>query len=337
MSPLPDTFRALVLDAPGQPATLRTLTPADLPDGEVLVRVSHSSLNYKDGLAVTARGKIARTFPLAPGIDLAGTVVESSHDGFGPGDAVLGVGRGLGERHWGGFAEWTRVPASTLTALPAGLDARHAMALGTAGLTAGLCVLALEDAGVTPAWAAEREVVVTGASGGVGSVAVALLAARGYRVAAVTGRMAEHDWLRALGAAVVLPREALAEGVRGPLGSERWAGAVDAVGGAPLAQVLATTAYDGAVAACGLAADAALATSVVPFILRGVRLLGIDSVQCPEPRRQRAWAMLAEALPRERVDAIATSARLGDVPALAERILAGQVRGRVVVEVEVGG
>lgn len=327
-----DTFRALVVDQrDGQHVCeFRQLTRAELPDGDVTIAVAYSSLNYKDGLCVTGAGKIARSFPMVPGIDLAGTVVESQAADYAPGDEVVLTGWGIGERHWGGFAELARVKSAWLVPLPAGLSLHDAMVLGTAGFTAMLAVQAIENAGLRPG---EREVLVTGAAGGVGSVAVALLARLGYRVAASTGRDATHDYLRALGATTIIGREELARPGR-PLESERWAGAVDAVGGETLAGVIRATAYNGAIAVCGNAGGANLATTVFPFILRGIKLLGVESVTVPVEPRRAAWNRLAELLPRNTLDAIAQVATLDDVPHLSEAIIAGRVRGRVVVQVE---
>ncbi len=325
-----DTFRALLLsrdEAAGTRAEIRELDESQLPEGDVLVDVAWSSLNYKDGLAITGKGKVVRDWPMVPGIDLAGTVRESASPDYRPGDPVILTGWGVGERHWGGFSQRQRVRSEWLVPLPEGLSLRDAMVIGTAGLTAMLCVMTLEEAGLEPG---AGEVLVSGASGGVGSVAVALLAGLGHHVAAVTGRPEGADWLRRLGAAEIVPREAMSEPPR-PLESQRWAGAVDTVGGVLLARVLAELRYGGAVAACGLAGGHELHTTVMPFILRGVSLRGVDSVMCPRERRQRAWERLARELPRELLDAIAQEATLEDLPRLAEEILAGRVRGRVVV------
>jgi acrylyl-CoA reductase (NADPH) len=324
-------FKALVLHQEDQQtvARLQTLTDAELPAEEVLVAVAYSSLNYKDGLAVTGKGKIVRQFPLVPGIDLAGTVLESTAPEYRPGDPVILTGWSVGERYWGGYAQRARVRAAWLVPLPDGMTAWQAMAIGTAGFTAMLCVLALESAGVTPA--ADKPVLVTGASGGVGSVAVTLLARRGYRVTAVTGRPESHEYLRGLGATEIRDRAELAAPAR-PLEAQRWSGAVDTVGGAVLARVLAEMDYGGSVAACGLAGGAELSTTVMPFILRGVKLLGVDSVMCPLPQRRQAWERLGQELPVERLKAVSRTVGLEKIPALAEAILAGQVRGRVVVD-----
>lgn len=324
------TFKALVLEeAEGKTvAAISTLDREALPVGEVTVRVAYSTLNYKDALAITGRGKIVRAFPMVPGIDFAGTVEESASPDFKPGDQVLLTGWGVGERHWGGLAEYARVKASWLTHLPAGLTPEQAMGFGTAGLTAALCVIALEDAGIAPS---EREVVVTGAAGGVGSIAVALLAQVGFNVTASTGRPAEEDYLRQLGARQIIDRATLAIPSKRPLESERWAGGIDTVGSETLASVLRATAYTGAVAACGLAGGTDLPTTVLPFILRGVRLLGVDSVMAPAARRDAAWARLARDFPIAMLSQVTRTVALAEVPALAATLLDGAVRGRLVV------
>lgn len=329
-----DSFRAIVIeDVEGrQKAALRELTLADLPDHDVLVDVAWSTLNYKDGLAVSGK-RIARSLPMVGGIDLAGTVAESRHPDWQPGDKVLVNGYGLSERHWGGYAQRQRLKAEWLVPLPEAFDMQQAMAIGTAGYTAMLSVMALEDAGLSPAAAGEREVLVTGAAGGVGSVAVALLAGLGYRVVAATGRPETQDYLRDLGAVSFVAREDLA-GEAKPLEKERWAAAVDSVGSTTLASVLAQTAYGGAVAACGMAGGIDLPATVMPFILRGVKLLGIDSVMAPMALRRRAWDRLARDLDKAKLAAIgAEVAPLTAVPDLAAKILKGQVRGRVVIDV----
>ncbi len=329
---LPSHFRAFVVREGAGPrsAALEELSSTELPAGELTVAVRYSSLNYKDALAVTGKGKVIRKFPMVPGIDLAGTVLESRSGAFQPGDEVLVTGWGTGEASFGGYAGLARVRAEHALPIPTGLTARRAMAVGTAGLTAALCVDALEEAGVHPG---DREVVVTGAAGGVGSVAVALLARAGYKVAASTGRPAEHAFLERLGAGRIVPRQELAREATRPLESEIWAGGVDSVGGAVLGTVLRQTAYRGAVAACGLAGGTDLPVTVLPFILRGVRLLGVDSVMAPRERRERAWSRIARDLPAERLDELTTEIALADVPAWSERILAGQVRGRAVVAI----
>jgi acrylyl-CoA reductase (NADPH) len=303
-----------------------------LPNGDVLVRIAYSSLNYKDGLALSGQGRIVRSYPMVPGIDLAGTVEESRSADFKPGDRVLSTGWGVGERYWGGYSQFARLKADWLTPLPAGLDAHHAMAIGTAGFTAMLSVMALEEHGLA---AGSREVLVTGASGGVGSVAVALLAGRGHAVAAATGRSETHDYLRRLGAQQIVERATLAAPGKA-LDSERWGGAIDTVGGDTLAGVLRGMAHGASVAACGNAGGAALNTTVFPFILRGVNLLGIDSVQCPQERRRAAWTRLATDLDTKLLDEMTRQVTLQDLPTLAGEILAGKVRGRVVVDVNAG-
>lgn len=321
--------RAVVSTGQG-PAQLTELDDKDLPDGDVTVDVAYSSLNYKDGLAVTGRGRIVRRPPLVCGIDLAGTVAESASPDWSPGDEVVVTGWGLSETHPGGYTERQRVRSEWLVARPPGLTLAQTMAVGTAGLTAMLCVLALEDAGLS---AGDGEVVVTGAGGGVGSVAVALLAHLGHRVVAATGRPALHEYLRGLGAADFVTRDELARPAERPLESTRWAGAVDTVGSTTLASVLRQAAYGAPVTACGLAGGDDLPVTVLPFILRGVRLLGVDSVQCPTPRREQAWARLAADLDPDLLDRMTTVEPLTAVPRLAEEILAGRTQGRVVVDV----
>lgn len=327
-----ESFRALLLEErDGKPqAAIQELGRDALPAGEVLVEVAYSSLNYKDGLALTGQGRIVRSYPMVPGIDFSGTVIESASPTYSPGDRVILTGWGVGERHWGGFAQLARVRADWLVKLPAGLSLHGAMAFGTAGFTAMLCVLALEEAGLAPG---EREVVVSGAAGGVGSVAVALLARAGHNVTASTGRGEHHDYLTALGARQIIDRATLATPTNRPLESERWAGGIDTVGGDTLASMLKGVAYGGAVAACGLAGGSGLNTTVLPFILRGVRLLGVDSVSCPRPRREAAWARLAGDFPADLLDRVTQTIPLADLPALAGEILQGKVRGRVVVDV----
>jgi acrylyl-CoA reductase (NADPH) len=303
------------------------LTPGDLMEGDVTVAVSHSTVNYKDGLVLSGRSPVVRKFPMIPGIDLAGTVAESSNPNWKAGDKVLLNGYGLSETHYGGYAELARVKGDWLVPLPKEFTAADAMAIGTAGYTAMLAVLALEDAHVAPG-----AVVVTGAAGGVGSVAVTVLAKLGYRVIASTGRPEEEPYLKSLGAAEIIPRAELASDPR-PLAKERWAGGVDSVGSKTLANVIAATSYGGAVAACGLAGGMDLPASVAPFILRGVSLLGIDSVQMPMPRRRKAWERLARDLDVKKLAAMTRTIGLGDVRQAADDILAGKVRGRLVVEI----
>ena len=326
------TFKALVLEEIDGKTTssIQHLEPSSLPEGDVLVRVSHSSLNYKDGLAITGIGKIIRTFPMVPGIDFAGVVETSSSEEYKVGDQVLLTGWGVGERHWGGMAQLARVKSDWLVPLPAGLSAAQAMGIGTAGLTAMLCVIALERAGLEQG-RPMNEVVVTGAAGGVGSVAVMLLAKLGYQVTASTGRESTHDFLREIGATDILERDVLAT-VGKPLEAERFSGAVDAVGGTTLAGLLTRMKYDSSVAACGLAGGSGLSTTVLPFILRGVNLLGIDSVMIPLQRRVEAWNRLAQDLPLMHLEEAMQTVTLEEVPRLAQEILAGQVRGRIVVD-----
>ncbi len=326
------TFRALMIeDAEGKPkAAFREIGLADLPDHEVLVEVAYSTLNYKDGLAVSGKGRIARKLPMVAGIDLAGTVVESRSDAWTPGDKVLVNGWGLSETQWGGFTRLQRLKPEWLTRLPEAFSMEEAMAIGTAGYTAALCVDALERWGKIEPGAGE--VLVTGAAGGVGSTSVALLAARGYRVTAATGRPDAHDYLGSLGATGFVDRKELAE-KGAPLQKERWVGAVDSVGSTTLANVLSQTAYGGAVAACGLAAGPDLPGTVLPHILRGVALLGVDSVMAPAVLREAAWARLARDLDRGKLAAMSRVEPLSAVPDLATKILDGQIRGRVVIDV----
>jgi acrylyl-CoA reductase (NADPH) len=326
-------FRALVLEKEGDAAVahLRELEDSALPAGDVTVAVEYSTLNYKDGLALSANGGgIVRTWPHVGGIDFAGTVEASDDARYKPGDKVVLTGWRVGEVHWGGYAQKARVKADWLVPLPQGLTPRQAMAVGTAGFTAMLAVMALEEHGLTPD---KGEVLVTGAAGGVGSVAVALLAKLGYQVAAVTGRAETEAYLRDLGAARIVPRAELAETVKRPLESETWAGCVDAVGGAMLARVLGQMKYGASVAAVGLAGGATLPASVIPFLLRGVNLLGIDSVTVPYERRVRAWGRVVSDLPMEKLEAMVRPAVLADLPELGAAILKGGVQGRVVVDV----
>ncbi len=326
-----ETFRALVVDESGgsRRVEVRDVPVSDLPPGEVLVRVAYSTLNFKDGLAVTGKGKILRSTPMAPGIDFAGTVVESASPQFKPGDQVVLTGWGVGERHWGGYSQLNRVKADWLVPLPEGMSLRQAMAIGTAGFTAMLCVQALERHGVKPGG---REVLVTGAAGGVGSVAVALLARAGYQVVAATGRLQEEEYLKSLGADSVIDRAVLTAPGR-PLETERWAGAVDTVGGAVLGGIFRSVAYYGVVAACGNAGGAEFTTSVFPFILRGVQLIGVESVMVPPEQRREAWARIARDLPGELIDRLTEVIPMAAVPEYSETITRGQVRGRIVVDV----
>lgn len=334
--PPPHPFTALVVtrdEAGEQHPAWRRLTPDDLPPGDVLVRVAYSSLNYKDGLAVTGRGAILRSYPMVPGVDLAGTVVESDAPEYTPGDHVLLTGWGIGENHWGGYSQMARVRSEWLVPVPSGLSLEGAMAIGTAGFTAMLALMALEEHGVAPT---DEDIAVTGASGGVGSFAVALLAQAGYRVVASTGRTERADELMALGAAEVISRSEIGGAPERPMMRARWAGAIDSVGGDTLAHLIASTGRHGAIAACGLAGGHALQTTVYPFILRGVSLLGIDSNTCPRERRIRAWERLADVVAPALLDRIARVEPLRDVFLLAEAILAGRVPGRIVLDVARG-
>lgn len=327
-------FKALVVekDEEGKTnAAVGTITEDQLPEGEVLVAVEYSTLNYKDGLCIGPGGGLVRNYPHVPGIDFAGTVESSSDDRFKPGDKVVLTGWRVGENRWGGYAQKARVKADMLVPLPDGLTTRAAMAVGTAGFTAMLAVMALEDHGVTPD---KGPVLVTGAAGGVGSVAVAILAKLGYQVAAVTGRPEQADYLKGLGATEIVARDELTEVTKKPLESERWAGAIDAVAGVMLGRVLKQINYGGSVAAIGLAGGAAIEGALItPFILRGVNLLGIDSVMQPTPNRLRAWKRIAQDLPMDKLEAMIEEVGLGALPDLGRAILKGQVKGRVVVDV----
>jgi acrylyl-CoA reductase (NADPH) len=325
------TFKAIRIDKAdkGTTAALTQFDEAELMDGDVTVAVEWSTLNYKDGLAVTGKAPVVRRFPMIAGIDFAGTVTQSSHPAWKAGDKVVCTGWGMGETHLGAYAERARVKGDWLVRLPDGLSAREAMAIGTAGFTAMLAVLALEKHGLTPQAGA---IVVTGAAGGVGSVATAVLAKLGYHVIASTGRLSEAPYLKGLGATDVLDRNELS-GPAKPLAKERWAGGVDSVGSTTLANLLSMTRYGGAIAACGLAAGMDLPASVAPFILRGVCLLGIDSVMCPLPLRELAWERLARDLDRAKLSEITHEISLDEVIGLGAQILAGQVRGRVVVKI----
>lgn len=324
-------FRAILItkDAGTQNIADVEIGPDELMEGDVTIAVSHSTVNYKDGLAIMGRSPVVRRFPMIPGIDLAGTVEASQHPRFKPGDKVVLNGYGLSETRYGGYAEYARVMGDWLVPLPQAFTTAQAMAIGTAGYTAMLCVMALEDAHVTPE---KGPVLVTGAAGGVGSVAVALLAKRGHHVIASTGRTEEGAYLKELGARDIIPRSELSGDPR-PLAKERWAGAVDCVGSRTLANVIAATQYGGAVAACGLAQGLDLPTSVAPFILRGISLLGIESVYMPMLRRLAAWERLARDLDVSKLAAMTHTIGLADVRRTAEDILAGKVRGRVVVEI----
>jgi acrylyl-CoA reductase (NADPH) len=326
-----DTFRALVLEQRDEQVTseIRELRRDELPEGDTLVRVAYSALNYKDGLALTGKNKVVRSYPMVPGIDYSGTIEETTSPEFAPGDRVVLTGWGVGERHWGGYAQLARVRSDWLVRLPESIDLKQAMGLGTAGVTAMLSILALEEHGLTPG---KGDTLVTGASGGVGGMAVALLAALGYSVTASTGRADAREYLAYLGAKTIIDRSELtAPG--GPLGSARWAGAVDTVGGETLAGLLRTLAYGASVAACGNAGGAEVNTTVLPFILRSVNLLGIDSLATPLARRRVVWERLAQLRPAEKLDRMMTVVRLAETPALAREILAGRTQGRIVVDV----
>lgn len=324
-------FRAIYLEKPADRTEARVadVDETELPDYEVTVRVAHSTLNYKDGLAITGKAPVVRRFPMVPGIDYAGRVEASRDPRWQVGDEVILNGWGVGEAHWGGLAQYARAKGDWLIARPAAFSTAQAMAIGTAGYTAMLCVQALERAGLTPD---QGEVLVTGAAGGVGSVAVTLLARRGFRVLASTGRPAQADYLKSLGAAEIIDRAELAAAGK-PLMKERWAGAVDTVGSHTLANVCASTRYGGTVAACGLAGGMDLPATVAPFILRGVTLAGIDSVMAPRARREAAWTALAAELDAAQLAAITTEIPLADAIAAAPELLAGHIRGRLVVDV----
>ncbi|MFO1129531.1 MAG: MDR family oxidoreductase [Rhodospirillales bacterium] len=328
-----DRFRAIVLkesDGKVTPA-IETLAVDDLPQGDVLVRVEYSDLNYKDGLVLGGLGRLVRTYPHVPGIDFAGVVDASSSDRFKPGDRVILTGWRVGEVHWGGYAGMARVKADWLVPLPAGMTTEQAMAIGTAGFTAMLATMALEEHGLKPG--NKGEVLVTGAAGGVGSIAVALLANLGYRVAAVTGRQETHDYLRSLGATTLVERTELETPPKGPLGPERWSGAIDNVGGNVLGHLLASLCYWGSCASVGNAAGIAFQATVIPFLLRGVNLLGIDSATCPTERRLVAWSRLVKELPMDKLAEITTTIPLSEVTAAGQRILKGGIRGRTVIDV----
>jgi acrylyl-CoA reductase (NADPH) len=325
------TFKAIVVNKAesGQTVGLTDFDDKDLMEGDVTVRIEWSTLNYKDGLAVTGKAPVVRRFPMIAGIDLAGTVESSSHQNWKPDDKVILNGWGLGETHLGAYAQKARVKGDWLVRLPAGMSARDAMAIGTAGYTAMLAIMALERAGIS---ATRGPIVVTGAAGGVGSVAIAVLAKLGYSVIASTGRPEEVAYLKGLGAAEVIARSELTGAVR-PLGKERWAGGIDSVGSTTLANVLSMTRYAGAVAACGLAGGMDLPTSVAPFILRAISLIGIDSVMCPIMKREEAWRRLEADLDRGKIAAMTTEIGLAEVIDAGARILAGGVRGRIVVKI----
>ena len=323
-------FKALLLqNAPAFSASVQSVDPAGLPAGDVLVAPAYSTLNYKDGLAITNKSPVVRVWPMVAGIDGAGTVLESSHPDWQAGDAFIHNGWGVGETHWGCLAERARLKGDWLVKLPAAFTPRQAMAIGTAGYTAMLCVMALEDRGVKPG---TGEVLVTGATGGVGSVAVALLSQLGYQVIAATGKTNQEPYLRQLGAAGIVDRATLAQPGK-PFQKERWAAVVDAVGSHTLANALAQTRYGGTLAACGLAQGLDLPTTVMPFILRGVALIGIDSVMAPRALRQRAWDRLARDLDLAKLEGMIDEVPLDGAIAKAQALMAGQVRGRVVVRI----
>jgi acrylyl-CoA reductase (NADPH) len=324
------SFRALLISKTdeGQKAEITQLTEVDLMEGDVTIKVEHSSVNYKDGLAVTGKAPIIRRWPLIPGIDLAGTVISSAHADYQPGDKVVLGGWGVGEGHHGGYAEVARVKGEWLVPLPKGFTTAEAMAIGVAGYTAMLCVMALEEQGITPVLG---EILVTGAAGGVGSVSLALLSKLGFKVVASTGRMEEEAFLKSLGAASIIDRNEFNGPVK-VLGKPRWAGAIDSVGSVTLANVISQIQPEGAVAACGLAQGMDLPTSVAPFILRGVRLIGVNSVTTPLPRRKQAWDRLVKDLDMQKLATLTTHVKLEDVPTIAAEIVQGKVRGRVVVD-----
>lgn len=324
-------FKGILIekDESGYRAALKDIEEAQLPEGDVTVRVSHSTLNYKDGLAITGKVPVVRKFPMVPGIDLAGTVEHSEHAHYKVGDAVLLNGWGVGETHWGGLAQKARVKGNWLVPLPTAFTPQQAMSIGTAGYTAMLCVLALERQGVKPV---NGEIVVTGAAGGVGSVAIAVLSQLGYTVVAVSGRPEEADYLQSLGAVEVLERAQFSAPGK-PMGKERWAGAVDVVGSHTLANVCATTKYRGVVTACGLAGGMDFPASVAPFILRGVTLVGVDSVMCPQADRLEAWQRLGRDLDLAKLGVISREIGLSEVVPVATQLLNGEVKGRVVVDV----
>jgi acrylyl-CoA reductase (NADPH) len=326
-----EPFKAILIsrdEEKNQSVAITELTDADLMEGDVTVAVEATTVNYKDGLAITGKAPVVRRFPLVPGIDFAGTVLQSSHPDWKEGDKVVLNGWGVGETHYGAYAGHARVKGDWLVPLPEGLTAHQAMAVGTAGYTAMLCILALERHGITPS---RGPIVVTGAAGGVGSVAVSILSRLGYHVLASTGRAAEHEYLRDLGAAEIIARDELS-GPAKPLGKERWAGGVDAVGSHTLANVLSMTSYGGAVAACGLAQGMDLPASVAPFILRGVSLLGIDSVMAPKPIRIEAWRRIASDLDHDKLAALSTTTGFDGIVPAANDIVQGKVRGRIVVD-----
>lgn len=328
-----DKFKALLLEQAGDKVTkeIRELSIDDLPEGDVLVRVEYSDVNYKDGMVINGIGGLVKNYPHVPGIDLSGTVEESSHARFKVGDKVVLTGWRLGEVHWGGYAQWARVNGDWLVSLPDGMSTRQAMAVGTAGVTSMLCVMSLEDQNLT---VDSGPILVTGAAGGVGSIAVAILSRLGYSVAASTGREAQHQYLQSLGATEIVARATLAEPSKRPLESENWAGAIDTVGSTTLARLLTQIKYGGSVAACGLAAGPKLETTVIPFLLRGINLLGIDSVMQPYENRVRVWNRIASDLPHDKLEIMTEVISLDRVAEAALSILGGKVRGRLVVDVD---
>ena len=326
-------FKALVLEENEDrkiSSSIQELDDSQLPSGDVTVDVDFSTLNYKDGMVISGIGRLVRTYPHVSGIDFAGTVSDSSNTDFAVGDKVILTGWRVGEMHWGGHAQKARVSGDWLVKLPEDLTSRQAMGIGTAGFTAMLAIMALEDHGLTPD---AGEILVTGAAGGVGSVAVSVLSALGYTVAASTGRAETHDYLRELGASTIIDRDELSEAPGRPLDKERWAGCVDSVAGSTLAHLLTQMKYGSSVAAVGLAGGTDLATTVLPFLLRSVNVLGIDSVMCPRPRREAAWARLTQNLDLAKLDSMISESPLADLPNLSKDILKGQVRGRMVINV----
>ena len=325
-------FKALLLEEKDGKVSSRITELAEdkLPAGDVTVAVDYSTLNYKDGLILGGLGRLVRNYPHVPGVDFAGRVLESSNPKWKAGDNVILTGWRVGEMQWGGYAGKARVKGDWLVGLPMGMTGRQAMAIGTAGFTSMLAVMALEEHGIGPG---SGEVLVTGAAGGLGSVAVSILAKLGYKVAASTGRADTHEYLKKLGASTIVERSTIEKLPAKPLESEHWAGCIDSVGGSTMANVLASMKYHGAIAACGLAGGTKLETTVIPFLLRGAAILGIDSVMCPRERREKAWARLARDLPMDQLESMIVPAKLGDLARLGPEILAGKVRGRVVVEV----
>ena len=325
-------FKALVIDSNGGTisASIQTVDEASLPHGNVTVGVDYSTINYKDGLVVTGAGGLVKRYPHVPGVDFAGTVLESQHPGYQQGDKVILTGWRVGEVQWGGLAQKASVNGDWLVPLPASLTTKQAMAVGTAGFTAMMAVMALEAHGLSPS---SGEVLVTGAAGGVGSFAIAVLASLGFQVVASTGRADTHDYLRSLGASAIIDRTPFAEPAKRPLEGERWAGCIDSVGGNTLARVLAQMKYGCSVAAVGLAGGSKLDSTVIPFLLRGVNLLGIDSVMCPKPKRLEVWNRLQTSLPWNKLDSMSRVAPLDEAPAIAAKILQGHIRGRVIIDV----